>query len=148
MINLVHYQPWSLMNHWQRELDHVFATAAGDAEPDAADRAAWVPSVDVQEESGRYVVRADLPGVTAKDIDVSVDEGVLTIRGERRASERVGKGSYERIERVTGTFARRFTLPDVAHAAAIKANYTDGVLEVVIPKTPRAEATRISITVN
>jgi HSP20 family protein len=148
MLNIVRYQPWSLMNRWHHELDQVFSQASGGPEPVRVDGAAWMPSVDVYEESGRYLVRADIPGVAAKDIEVTADNGVLTIRGERKANEPVERNSFESIERVTGTFARCFTLPEAAQEAGITANYANGVLEVVIPKAPRVEAKRISVTVN
>jgi HSP20 family protein len=148
MLNIVRYQPWSLMNRWHRELDQALSQSTAGAEPVRADGAAWVPSVDVYEEAGRYVVRADIPGVAAKDIDVTAEAGILTIRGDRKASEPVERAAFESIERVSGTFMRRFTLPEPAQEAGITANYANGVLEVVIPKAPRVEAKRISVTVN
>ena len=148
MLNVVNYQPWSLMNRWQRELDQVFNGALGGSEPVVTSNTAWMPSVDVREENERFVVRADLPRVAAKDIDVSAEDGVLTIRGDRPANEDVGTTGFERIERVTGAFLRRFTLPESAQAAVITANYANGVLEIVIPKAPRVEAKRIAVTVN
>ena len=148
MLNIVRYQPWSLMNRWQRELDEVFAQSSRGSEPVRADGAAWMPSVDVYEESGRYLVRADIPGVAATDIEVTAEGGVLTIRGERKADEPVERSGFESIERVSGSFMRRFTLPEPAQEAGITANYVNGVLEVVVPKAARVEAKRIPVTVN
>ena len=148
MLNLVDGHPWSLMNRWQRELDQVFNGALGGSEPVIANNAAWMPSVDVREENERFVVRADLPGLAAKDIEVSAEDGVLTIRGDRPANEDVGTIGVERIERVSGAFLRRFALPESAQAEVIKANYANGVLEIVIPKAPRVKAKRIAVTVN
>jgi HSP20 family protein len=148
MLNIIRYQPWSLMNRWHQELDQVFSQPPSGSEPVRPDGAAWVPSVDVYEESGRYLVRADIPGVTPKDIEVTAEDGVLTIRGERKANEPAERNGFESIERVSGTFMRRFTLPEPAQEAGIKANYANGVLEVEIPKAPRVEAKRISVTVN
>ena len=148
MLNIVRYQPWSLMDRWHRELDQAFNRAQGGVESVRPDGAAWMPSVDVFEESGRYIVRADIPGVAAKDIDVSAEGGILTIRGTRGAAEPAERAAFESIERVSGTFLRRFTLPEPAQEAGITANYVNGVLEVVIPKAPRVEARRISVTVN
>jgi HSP20 family protein len=148
MLNIVRYPSWSLMNRWHCDLDKAFSQHAAGSERVRPDGAAWIPSVDVYEESGRYRIRADIPGVAAKDIEVTADGGVLTIRGERKAGEPVERNGFESIERVTGTFARRFTLPAAAQEAGITANYANGVLEVVIPKAPRVEAKRISVTVN
>jgi HSP20 family protein len=107
-----------------------------------------MPSVDLREEDGRFVVRADVPGVALRDIEVSAENGALTIRGERPARERVSSDGFEHIERAAGTFLRRFTLPDSVRAEGIKAHYADGVLEIEIPKQPRVEARRIPVTVN
>jgi HSP20 family protein len=104
--------------------------------------------VDFQEEDTRFVLRADVPGVALKDIEVTAEDGTLTIRGERRAREDAKSDGFERIERYTGTFLRRFTLPESAHAEGIKARCADGVLEIEIPKQPRVEAKRIAVTVN
>jgi HSP20 family protein len=148
MTNLVYYQPWSLMDRWRREVDELFTANADVSLPAVTDSAAWRPSVDLLEENDRFILRADVPGVAAKDIEVSTEDGTLTVRGERPARERVGSDGFEHIERVAGTFLRRFTLPDSARFEAIKARYADGVLEIEIPKQPKVEAKRISVTVN
>ncbi len=147
-MNLMYYQPWSLVDRWPRELERLFSGGVGGLEPAATDRAALTPAVDIQEENDRFVVRADMPGVAAKDIEVSAEDGKLTIRGTRSTQEHVNGDGFEHVERVAGTFLRRFTLPESAHAEAIKARYTDGVLEIAIPKQPRVEPKRITVTVN
>jgi HSP20 family protein len=116
--------------------------------PAVTGSAAWRPSVDLLEENDRFVLRADVLGVAAKDIEVSAEDSTLTVRGERPAKERVSSDGFEHIERAAGTFLRRFTLPDSARVEAIKARYTDGVLEIAIPKQPRVEVKRILVTVN
>jgi len=136
------------MNRWQHELDQVFNGPVSGLEPVPGNGPTWVPPVDVQEEKDGFLVRADIPGVAANDIEVTAEDGVLTIRGERKASEPVASVNFESIERVAGTFMRRFTLPDVAQTADIKANYANGVLEIRIPKVPRVEAKRVVVTVN
>ena len=147
MTNLVYYQPWSVLDRWQSEIDELFR--GSDALQGAVTNGtAWRPSVDLQEEQDRFVLRADVPGVSAKDIEVSTEDGTLTVRGERAARERVSSDAFEHIERATGIFLRRFTLPDSAQPEAINARYTNGVLEIEIPKQPRVEAKRILVTVN
>src|SRR6266853_3266911 len=148
MMNLVSYQPWSLMDRWRQEIDELFARSLDASRPVLSDSAAWRPSVDLLEENDRFILRADVPGVAAKDIEVSTEDGTLTVRGERPARERVSSDGFEHIERAAGTFLRRFTLPDSAQAEAIKARYADGVLEIEIPKQPRVDAKRILETVN
>jgi HSP20 family protein len=150
MMNLVYRQPWSLMDRWRREIDELL-TRNSDASfpfPAVTNSTAWTPSVDLQEESDHFLLRADVPGVALKDIEVSAQDGTLTIRGERLAREHVRSDGFEHIERAAGTFLRRFTLPESARAEAIKARYVDGVLEIEIPKQPRVETTRIAVTVN
>src|SRR6202521_5443353 len=145
MMNLVYYQPWSLVNRWYRDIE--FNKGAEASQPAATNTKAWSPSVDLQEENDRFVLRADVPGVALKDIEIFAEDGTLTIRGERLAREHVKSDGLEHIERVTGKFLRRFTLPDSARAEATRAGGVDGVLEVEIPKQPRIEAKRIPVTV-
>jgi HSP20 family protein len=145
-MNQMCYRPWSLVDLWPRE--QLFSRGFGGLEPAATDRAALTPAVDIQEKNDRFVVRADMPGVTAKDIEVSVEDGKLAIRGTRSTQEGVNGDGFEHVERVAGTFLRCFTLSDSVQADAIKACYTDGVLEIAIPKQPRVEPRRISVTVN
>ena len=115
MTNLVYYQPWSVLNRLHREIDESFrgSDALQSAETNST---AWRPSVDLQEEQDRFVLRADVPGVSAKDIEVSTEDGTLTVRGERPARERVGSDAFEHIERATGTFLRRFTPSRIRHS--------------------------------
>jgi HSP20 family protein len=89
-----------------------------------ATNVAFTPAVDVQEEKDRFVVHADLPGVAPGDIEVTTDKGVLTLRGERKVEKRETSEGYERLERVSGGFLRRFSLPDNVQAEAIKARFT------------------------
>jgi HSP20 family protein len=142
---IVRYEPWSVINRVHQSLDHFFNEAFNTPEASSAPTVKWIPRVDVHEEKDRFVVWADVPGVEPKDIDITAENGVLTIRGERRAEKRETENGYERVERVSGTFLRRFTLPEGANTELIKAKQTNGVLEVSIPKTPAAQPRRISI---
>ncbi|MCP5360367.1 MAG: Hsp20/alpha crystallin family protein [Steroidobacteraceae bacterium] len=145
---LVRYEPWTLMTRLHRELDELFrdpltTTASGtEARP-----AALLPNVDVQEEADRYVIRADLPGVQPADIQITADQGVLTLRAERRVENREGNAANGRYERFAGTFTRRFTLPQDANAEAIGARSEHGVLELTIPKQAKPEPRRITVEV-
>jgi HSP20 family protein len=127
-MTVVRYEPFRLLSSFQRD----FSTS-------------WLPSVDVREEADRFVVNVDLPGVDKKDIEIVAEKGVLTIKGERRAETKSNTASYERVERVSGTFLRRFTLPETAQAEAISAKQTNGVLEVTIPKQPQVQPKRIEV---
>lgn len=144
-MTLVRYEPWTVVNRLHHQLDQLFGDAFGAPEASSSRNVAWMPSVDVHEEKDRFVVRADLPGVESKDIEVTAEDGVLTIRGERHIERRENEQGFERLERASGTFMRRFTLPEAAQAEGIKAKQVNGVLEVSIPKQPKVEPRRIRI---
>ena len=105
----------------------------------------WAPAVDIHEEPERFVLYADLPGVDPQDIEVQMDRGLLTIKGERRAETPMERGRYSRVERLHGVFHRRFALPDSADPEGISASGHDGVLQVVIPKRPESKPRRIQV---
>ena len=147
-MKLMYYRPWVLLDRRSSELEQSLRTGFSASESQASDRTALTPAIDIQEENDRFVVRADMPGVATKDIDVSAEEGTLTIRGTRSPQDRVSDEHFEHLERVAGTFLRRLTLPETAQADAIKAHYADGVLEIAIPKQPRLEPKRVTVTVN
>jgi HSP20 family protein len=136
-MNIARHESWSLLNRLNRDLDFIAGTS-----PTAV---AFIPPVDVREEAARFVIEADLPGVAPADVEVTAEKGVLTLRGERKSEKREADPGYERLERVTGSFTRRFTLPENAQADAIKARFTHGVLEVSIPKMPVVAAKRVII---
>lgn len=148
---IVRYEPWHVVNRLHQTLDQVFNNqfsndgALTSPEASSSPSVSWVPRVDIHEEKDRFVVLADVPGVDAKDIDITAENGVLTVRGERKVEKRETESGYERIERVSGSFLRRFTLPEGANTEQIKAKQTNGVLEVTIPKTPAVQPRRISI---
>ena len=106
----------------------------------------WTPRVDIREEDKRFVILADIPGVDPKDIEISMDKGILTIRGERKSENQEGNGKTTRVERSYGAFYRRFALPDSADAEGISASGKHGVLEISIPKKPETTPRRINVT--
>ncbi|MET0656333.1 MAG: Hsp20/alpha crystallin family protein, partial [Pseudoxanthomonas sp.] len=103
----------------------------------------WVPRVDIREESNQFVLLADIPGVEPQDIEVQMDKGMLTIKGERSIERRAEGEAFSRIERRHGSFHRRFALPDSADPDGITASGRNGVLEIVIPKRPETTPRRI-----
>ena len=127
-----------------RDLDRLAARhiPAGDSEAVVTD---WVPAVDIIEEKERFVLRADVPGVDPADIEVSMDAGVLSIAGQRAQESRSEDAGLQRMERVSGRFFRRFSLPDTADAEHVKAQCRNGILEVSIPKLPEIRARRIEV---
>lgn len=107
--------------------------------------APWAPRVDVKEDDKRFVILADIPGIDPADIEVSMDKGVLTIKGERKQETSEEGARFARLERAHGAFLRRFALPDSADAEGITAHGRHGVLEVVIPKRAESAPRRIAI---
>ena len=123
--------------------DKLFAENEGDAS--SVVTAQWSPRVDIKEEADRFVIYADLPGVDPKDIQIDMDKGILSIRGERSTESRTEDERWSRVERAHGVFHRRFALPDSANPDAIAATGRHGVLEVSIPQRPETTPRRIQV---
>lgn len=143
-MNIARFEPWSFVDLLHRDLDRL-AAGRNTVDADNSSVADWVPAVDIVEEKNRFVLRADVPGVNPDDIDVSMDAGVLSLSGERHAIAPSDDAGVQRIERATGRFLRRFTLPETADAEGVAAKCTNGILEVSIPKTPAIQARRITV---
>jgi HSP20 family protein len=139
------YYPLSMLPAWSKEMDQLFNSMRADDEETNVATSSWMPAVDIAEEGERFVLRADIPGVDPKDIEITMENGVLTIKGERILMNKEEERNFKRIERVHGSFYRRFSLPDTADAEHISANGKNGVLEIVIPKRPLAQPRRISV---
>lgn len=141
-MTLMRYEPWGIINQLTRELERLHQDPLRDEATITAD---WSPAVDIREDAEGYVLHADLPGVDAKDIDVHMENGILTIRGQRMRETKEERESYKRVERVRGVFFRRFALPDTADSDKISARCQNGVLEVRIPKQSRVQPRRIMV---
>jgi HSP20 family protein len=108
----------------------------------------WVPAVDIKETENDLILKADVPDVDMKDIDIRVENGTLTIRGERKFESEKKDGSWHRVERSYGTFERAFTLPETVNFDAVKADYKNGVLTVILPKKEMAKPRQIKVAVS
>ena len=118
----------------------------GDRRDDVTSRGAWVPPVDIYETDAKEIVlKAELPGLRREDIDLTVENNTLTVRGERRADDGVREDRYHRRERVHGIFSRSFTLPNTVDGAHVKAEYRDGVLTVKLPLREEAKPRQIPV---
>src|SRR5687767_1755739 len=143
-LQLTRYEPWSLHREVLNEFSRLFDRANGSDESSSA-TAEWAPSVDIDEHADKYVLHADVPGVDPSTIEITLEKGVLTLSGSReKAVEQKGVDS-RRIERVTGRFLRRFTLPESVDAEAVKASGKHGVLEIVIPKREAEKPRKIAV---
>ena len=139
---------WNPGNGYNRDLRQVFDRFINNDDTDQSNvvTSQWAPRVDIREEDKRFVIFADIPGVDPKDIEVNMDKGILTIKGDRASESMTESGQFTRVERSSGTFYRRFALPDSADAENISASGKNGVLEISIPK--KAETTPRRITIN
>ena len=143
-MSLVKYNPWSMFDQFNRELSRPLVTFDKDEEGNIA-TASWLPAVDITENDDNFTLLADIPGVDPEDIEVSMDNGMLTVKGERKTEEKTEKDNYRRVERQYGMFYRRFTLPDTANADKIEAKSENGVLKVTIAKKEAAQAKHIAV---
>jgi HSP20 family protein len=143
-MSITRYEPWYLMNRLHRDLDRLMTpgAVADEAQHAVVD---WVPPVDIREEPQQFVIHVDLPGVDPKDIDVTLEKGELTIRGRRELAARDEKQGFRRVERASGEFYRRFSLPDTADSQAVKARHANGVLEVSIPKQAQVLPRKVTV---
>ena len=119
-----------------------------EGEEDWALGGTWAPAVDIYEQEGDIVLKAELPGIDPKNVDIRIENNVLTLRGERKVDQQVKRESYHRVERAYGAFTRSFTLPAVVDQERIKADYRDGVLSVTLPKREEAKPKQINISIN
>lgn len=144
---ITRYDPWNQLSQLHRELDRLFdpRTPSTDEDHSRVVTCDWTPAVDIKEEKDRFVLHADIPGVEPKDIDITMEKGMLTLKGERKLETKEQREGYTRVERSRGTFYRRFSLPDTADAEKISARGSNGVLEIVIPKHERTQPRRIAV---
>jgi len=138
------YRSGSLVNQLNEEMNRMFAMNASQNDV-TANSGDWTPAVDIIEDDKNYTIHADVPGVKPKEVEIEIENGVLTLKGEREEIKQDEKEGYKRAERVYGSFYRRFTLPETVNADDIKAKTEHGVLEVVIPKRAKPEPKRIKV---
>jgi HSP20 family protein len=145
-MSLIRY-PYRNEGLFQDEMKQMFDKFfnAGDGDASSVVTSQWVPRVDIREEGNRFVIFADLPGVDPKDIEVNMDKGILSIRGERSIEQKTEDERFSRIERAHGVFHRRFALPESADPEGISASGRHGVLEITIPKRPETTPRRIQV---
>ncbi len=143
-MSMVRYNPWNLFEQLQRELNRYPLKS----EEDSGDvvTSDWAPAVDIKEEDDRFLLIADIPGVDPKDIEVHMENGILSIKGERESEKKTEREGYKRIEREHGIFYRRFTMPEGVNPEGIEANSKNGVLTVTIPKQEAAQPRRITVS--
>lgn len=144
-MNITRYDPFSILSDdFSRNLLSRFNRVLGEA-GESGLIAEWTPAVDIKEENDKYVVSADVPGVDPREIEVTLENSVLTISGQREEEKKEEKEGYRRVERSSGRFLRRFVLPDTVDDAKVTAKSEKGVLYVTIPKSETRKAKRIDV---
>ena len=145
MADLNRWEPFRGAATLHEHLNRVFGEGFGRGEE--SNLTTWAPAVDILENEHELVVKADVPDVDPKDLDIRVENNILTIRGERRFQKQVNENNYLRVERSYGSFARSFSLANTVNSEAIKADYQNGVLTLNIPKREEAKPKQIKVNV-
>src|SRR5215471_5678193 len=144
---IVRYDPFRDLRTLQEEVNRLFSTnltrSFGDDE--GIGRGAWAPSVDIYENKDQIVLEAELPGMKQEDFDLSIENNVITLRGERKFEKTDETDNSHRVERSYGSFTRSFTLPQTVSAEGASAEYNNGVLRVTLPKREETKARRIEV---
>ncbi len=143
-MSMIRYEPWSLFDQLRRELETSMGSRS--SEDSSIATSDWVPAVDIKENDDNFVIMADIPGVKPEDIEVQMDNGMLTIKGQRETESKEEKDDYKRVERHFGSFYRRFSLPDTANPEQVVAESDHGVLKITIGKQVKHQPRRIEVT--
>ena len=146
---LSRWDPFSELLDMRREMDRLFGGFFGGTPATmAAAEGLWAPAVDIRETKDGFVVEAELPGMKQDEIQITIVDNTLTLKGERKRDQEVRENGYTRIERAYGTFQRALVLPSVVDAAKVRAKYTDGVLAIELPKKEEAKPKEIKVQVS
>jgi len=145
-MSIVRYDPFRDLRTLQEEVNRLFSSnlTRGFGE-EGIGRGAWNPSVDIYENKDQIVLEAELPGMKQDDFELTVENNVITLRGERQFEKKEDSDNYHRVERSYGSFTRSFTLPQTVSAEGATAEYNNGVLRVTLPKREETKARRIQV---
>jgi HSP20 family protein len=141
---IVRWGPTSDLHQMERDIRRIFRNLQSESD-EPASMGVWAPPVDIYETDNEVVVRAELPGMDQKDIDIRIENNVLTIKGERRMDQHVKEDNYHRIESAYGTFTRSFTLPTTVDEENAKAEYRNGILKITLPKREQSKPKQIKV---
>jgi HSP20 family protein len=148
-MELVRWEPFEGWNRLQNRINDLFDENFGRARAlPSATNGTWLPPVDILESKDGYLIRAELPGMKKEDFNLEVNDGTLTLSGERKAESLTDGVMYQRSERIHGRFSRSFYLPQTVKQDGIKASYRDGILEIHVPKAEEAKPRQIAVTLN
>jgi HSP20 family protein len=148
-MTLVRWDPFRELEDMSERLNRMFSRSVATAKngKEALTVADWIPTVDISETDGEYVIKAELPEVKKEDVKVTLEDGVLTLTGERRQEKEEKNTKYHRVERSYGSFVRSFSLPDLVDETKVKAEYKDGMLNLHLPKSEKTKPRAIEVKV-
>src|SRR6266852_690709 len=145
-MSIIRYDPFRDLRALQDEVNRLFTGNMARFDDEGIARGSWSPSVDIYENKDQIVLEAELPGMSREDFDLSVENNVITLRGERHFEKKEDTDNYHRVERAYGSFLRSFTLPNTVTAEGANADYRNGVLRVTLPKREETKARRIEVS--
>ena len=146
---IVRWEPLREFTTLQNEMNRLFGTVFDTpSQGNGGTLRRWMPAMDLVEGEQHFVLTADLPGMTEADVNIEVDDRVLTVSGERKANYETNKDGFHRVERAFGSFSRSLTLPKGINAEAVEADFENGVLEIRIPKPEQPKPRKINISSN
>lgn len=148
-MNLVKWNPFSELEEVSNRLNRIFGRlpARTESGTNMLAMADWTPSVDISETEGAYLIKAEIPEVKKDDVKVNLQDGMLTISGERHHEKEEKNKKFHRIERSYGSFARSFRVPDDADASTVSAQFKDGMLNVTLPKSKKSESKSVNVSI-
>jgi HSP20 family protein len=148
-MNLVKWDPFVELEDVSKQLNRIFGKFPSRTEPDREllTMADWAPNVDITETDTAYLIKGEIPGINKEDVKVNIENGMITMSGERKQEKEEKGKKYHRIERSYGSFMRSFRLPDSVDESAIRAEFRDGMLNVTLPKSTQAKSKAINVSV-
>ena len=144
-MSMTHHNPWNLFDQLQHEMSRAQSRNHKTEDNSDVVTSDWAPAIDIKEEDDKYMLIADIPGVDPKDIDIHMENGLLTIKGERNSELKTEHTGFKRIERKHGGFYRRFSMPEGVNPEGINAKSNNGVLTVSIPKQEAIKPRKITV---
>jgi HSP20 family protein len=146
MNSAIRWQPFRSGNTLQEQVNRLFESTYGGRSSESA-LTTWSPAVDIYDTENELVLKADLPAIDEKDLDIRIENNTLTVRGERKFEKQVNEDNYLRVERSYGSFSRSFSLPNTINTEAIRAEYKNGVLTVQMPKRAESKPKQVKVNV-